>query len=55
MKMMAFGELSFDRKSIPAELLDVASWPGADDGALSREARDVLQRRIQAMAGLAYP
>jgi prepilin-type processing-associated H-X9-DG protein len=50
MKMMAFGELRFDRESIPAELRDVASWPGADDGALSREARDVLQRRIQAMA-----
>jgi prepilin-type processing-associated H-X9-DG protein len=50
MKMMAFGELRFDRKSIPAELHDVASWPGADDVALSSEARDVLQRRIQAMA-----
>ena len=50
MKMMAFGELRFDRESIPAELRDVASWPGADDVALSSEARDVLQRRIQAMA-----
>ncbi|MFM0632809.1 TolC family protein [Paraburkholderia xenovorans] len=50
MKMMAFGELRFDRESIPAELRDVASWPGADDGALSSEARHVLQRRIQAMA-----
>ncbi|MFM0082804.1 hypothetical protein P0D72_28625 [Paraburkholderia sediminicola] len=50
MKMMAFGELRFNRESIPAELRDVASWPGADDGALSSEARDVLQRRIRAMA-----
>lgn len=50
MKTMTFGELRFDRDSIPAELRDVASWPGADDGALSSEARDVLHRRIQAMA-----
>ncbi|MFM0386967.1 hypothetical protein [Paraburkholderia dipogonis] len=50
MRMMAFGELRFDRESIPAELRDVASWPRADDGALSCEARGVLQRRIQAMA-----
>jgi prepilin-type processing-associated H-X9-DG protein len=50
MKMMACGELRFDRASIPAELRDVANWPGADDGALSRDARNVLLRRIQAMA-----
>jgi prepilin-type processing-associated H-X9-DG protein len=50
MKMMAYGDLRFDRASIPAELRDVANWPGADDGALSRDARNVLPGRIQAMA-----
>ncbi|WP_158609064.1 hypothetical protein [Paraburkholderia sp. RAU2J] len=48
MKMMAFGDLRFDRQSIPEELRDIAKWPSADDGGLSGADRDLLRRRIQA-------
>lgn len=46
---MAFGELRFDRQSIPDELSDIASWPSADDSALPSEDRDLVGRRMQAM------
>jgi hypothetical protein len=50
MKTMAFCGVRFDQASIPAELRDIAKWPGADDSALSRVARNLLSKRVQAMA-----
>ncbi|WP_208328658.1 hypothetical protein [Paraburkholderia sp. BL6665CI2N2] len=49
MKIMAFGDLRFDRQSIPEELSDIAKWPSADDSGLSSADRDLLRRRIQAI------
>jgi len=49
MKTLVFGELRFDRQSIPDELCDVAGWPSTDDSALPTEDRDIVARRMQAM------
>ncbi|MFB9127094.1 hypothetical protein ACFFYR_29470 [Paraburkholderia dipogonis] len=50
MKTIAFGDLRFDRHSIPAELRDVSCWPGVDEVALSSSAQHVLRRRVEAVA-----
>ncbi|KWK75703.1 hypothetical protein WM16_13445 [Burkholderia ubonensis] len=42
--------MHFDRRSIPAELGDIAQWPRADESALSEQARSQLGRRVQAMS-----
>lgn len=42
MRSIAFGALHFDRRSIPADLSDIAGWPHADENALSEQARALL-------------
>lgn len=49
MRSIAFGALHFDRRSIPADLSDIAGWPHADENALSEQAREQLEKRLRAM------
>ncbi|WP_249170224.1 hypothetical protein [Burkholderia vietnamiensis] len=49
MRSIAFGTLRFDRRSIPAELVDLSQWPSADDSALDEQARGLFTRRVRAM------
>ncbi|WP_244115007.1 hypothetical protein [Burkholderia cepacia] len=49
MRSIAFGTLRFDRRSIPAELVDLSQWPSADDSALDEQARELFARRVRAM------
>ena len=49
MKKLAFGNLQFDRLSIPEYLRDLQNWPMADPTALSDEDRDAYNRRCNAI------
>jgi len=49
MKKFTFGNLSFDRNSIPDELHDLSTWPTVDHTALSEEDRLSYIKREEAM------
>jgi len=49
MKKFTFGNLSFDRNSVPDDLRDLSTWPTVDDTALSEDDRASYAKREEAM------
>ena len=49
MKKFTFGNLSFDRNSVPDDLRDLSTWPTVDHTALPEEVRASYAKREEAM------